>query len=71
MTSKRIAAVVVLALAGIAGPAQQKPAEKLIARTFDSGFAQSHDTYNSISVASDGKVHYVLSTETLDAGTRM
>ncbi len=28
----------------------------LIAKTYDSGFADSHDTYNGISVASNGRV---------------
>jgi hypothetical protein len=47
------------------------PAAKLTARAFDSGFADAHDTYNGISVASDGKVYYVLSSERFDVGGHM
>lgn len=43
----------------------------LIASTFNSGFEQSHDTYNGISVASDGKVYYVLSSESINIGAQM
>jgi hypothetical protein len=43
----------------------------LTARAFDSGFADAHDTYNGISVASDGKVYYVLSSERFDVGGHM
>lgn len=45
--------------------------EKLIARTFDSGFEQAHDTYNAITAASDGNVYYVLSSEKHDVAGRM
>ncbi len=45
--------------------------EKLIARTYNSGFADAHDTYNGLSVASDGKVYYVLSSERFDVGGQM
>ena len=33
-----------------------------------SGFADAHDTYNAISVASDGMVYYVLSSQRYDVG---
>ena len=50
------------------GVAQDK---KLTAKTYNSGFAISHDSYNSISVASDGKVYYVLSSQSIDTGGQM
>src|SRR6185503_18778176 len=45
--------------------------KKLTAKTYNSGFAISHDSYNSISVASDGKVYYVLSSQSIDTGGQM
>ncbi len=44
---------------------------KLIAKTYNSGFSKAHDTYNGISVASDGKVYYVLSSDAIDVGGMM
>lgn len=41
------------------------------ARSFDSGFELSHDTYNGLSVASDGRVYYVLCSESVDTGGQM
>ncbi|TKT92561.1 hypothetical protein FDK13_09520 [Dyadobacter frigoris] len=43
----------------------------LTARTFFSGFEQAHDTYNAISVASDGKIYYVLSSDSYEVGGQM
>ncbi|HEY4196307.1 MAG TPA: hypothetical protein VGM63_12280 [Mucilaginibacter sp.] len=43
----------------------------LVARTYNSGFAQAHDTYNAISAASDGKIYYVLSSDQIEVGGRM
>ncbi|WP_257668304.1 hypothetical protein [Parapedobacter tibetensis] len=40
----------------------------LTAKRYYSGFKLAHDTYNAISVASDGKVYYVLSSESYDIG---
>ena len=40
----------------------------LVAIQFYSGFDRAHDTYNAISTASDGKVYYVLSSESIDKG---
>lgn len=40
--------------------------KKLIAKRYYSGFELAHDTYNAISVASDGRVYYVLSSESYD-----
>jgi hypothetical protein len=47
------------------------PQRRLLARTYNSGFAQAHDTYNGISAASDGKIYYVLSSELMDVGARI
>ncbi len=40
--------------------------EPLVAKRYYSGFDQAHDTYNAISVASDGKIYYVLSSASID-----
>ncbi|MGX5816706.1 hypothetical protein ACWKWU_00830 [Chitinophaga lutea] len=45
--------------------------EKLTATIHDSGFVQAHDTYNAITVASDGRVYYVLSSDRHDVAGRM
>ena len=47
----------------------QSPA--LQARPFHSGFPLAHDTYNAISVAGNGKVYYVLSSQSIDTGGQM
>jgi hypothetical protein len=44
---------------------------KLIATTYDSGFALAHDTYNGMGAASDGKIYYVLSSESYETGAQM
>lgn len=41
---------------------------KIIAKRYYSGFADAHDTYNAISVASDGKIYYVLSSMKYEVG---
>lgn len=43
----------------------------LQARPFHSGFPLAHDTYNAISVAGNGKVYYVLSSQSIDTGGQM
>jgi hypothetical protein len=45
--------------------------EKLIAKTYDSGFEFAHDSYNAITVGSDGRVYYVLSSEKHDVAGRV
>jgi hypothetical protein len=62
-----IAAICLLGT-GMEGRAQEK---KLTAKTYNSGFSISHDSYNSISVASDGRVYYVLSSQSIDTGGQM
>ena len=44
---------------------------RLTARIHPSGFAQSHDTYNGMGTASDGRIYYVLCSELPDVGARM
>ncbi len=48
-----------------------KTSGKLIARVYDSGFEHSHDTYNGLSSASDGKIYYVLCSELMDIAGQM
>lgn len=40
----------------------------LTAIPYYSGFDLAHDTYNAITAASDGKIYYVLSSESIDVG---
>jgi len=53
-----------------------KPAElrlgngTIMAEAFDSDFADAHDTYNAVTIASDGKVYYVLSSEKYNVAAR-
>jgi len=49
----------------------QGPSKKLQAKTYNSGFDIAHDTYNAISSASDGKIYYVLSSQSIDTGGQM
>lgn len=44
---------------------------KLTARALNSDFPLAHDTYNGIACASDGKIYYVLCTESIDTGAQM
>jgi len=46
-------------------------ADGIRARAHNSGFPQSHTTYNGISAASDGNIYYVLSTTSIDVGAKM
>jgi len=45
--------------------------KSLIARTYNSGFDLAHDTYNGMGVGSDGKIYYVLSSESYQTGAQM
>ena len=45
--------------------------KKLIATPYNSGFELAHDTYNGISAASDGKIYYVLCSQSIDTGGQM
>lgn len=42
--------------------------QSLTAKKYYSGFELAHDTYNALSAASDGKIYYVLSSESYDRG---
>ena len=44
---------------------------KITARTFNSGFALGHDSYNAMGTASDGRIFYCLSSENIDQGAKM
>lgn len=44
---------------------------RLVAQTYNSGFELAHDTYNGLSCASDGKIYYVMSTESYEVGAQM
>lgn len=71
--------ITLLALAGIVGCTTPKTAEpapaagpaRLTATIIDSGFPEAHDTYNSISCASDGRIYYVLSSQKVDLAAQM
>lgn len=72
------AAVICLGGLSLAGPIQAAPganpattAHTLTAHTYDSGFSQSHDTYNAMGTGSDGRIYYVLSSESIDVGAQM
>jgi hypothetical protein len=47
------------------------PPARLKATTYNSGFPQGHDTYNAMGAASDGRIYYVLSSESIDIGAKM
>ncbi|MDR3718861.1 MAG: hypothetical protein P4K98_08665 [Bryobacteraceae bacterium] len=53
------------------GAALCSGADRIAATVHDSGLALSHDSYNAISTASDGRIYYVLSTESIDIGAQM
>lgn len=46
-------------------------APRLTARIHESGFVNSHDTYNGMGTGSDGRIYYVLCSELPDVGARM
>ncbi|GAB2779066.1 hypothetical protein GCM10027275_23240 [Rhabdobacter roseus] len=51
---------------------QEVPAKQaLVATPYYSGFALAHDTYNAITAASDGKIYYVLCSESHQIGGQM
>ncbi len=71
--SLAVFALTVMGSAPDAAPAADpfQPARTLIARTYNSGFPEGHDTYNGMGCASDGRVYYVLSAEKHDVAGRM
>jgi hypothetical protein len=58
-------------LSAAPGPDPFQPQHRLTARTFNSGFADAHDTYNGMGCGSDGHIYYVLSSERYDVGAKM
>ena len=54
-----------------AASAQKSPTGTIVAQTYNSGFDLAHDTYNAISTASDGKIYYILSSQSIDVGGQM
>jgi len=78
MTIKKLLFGVTI-LSFMAGCGQEQPEQKaaapvstpdarITATIHDSGFEHSHDTYNGLSSASDGKIYYVLCSELMDIG---
>src|SRR5690606_12331046 len=45
--------------------------DPLIAKPYFSGFKKAHDTYNALSAASNGKIYYVLSSESIAEGGKL
>ncbi|HYH57203.1 MAG TPA: hypothetical protein VD772_11355 [Anseongella sp.] len=45
--------------------------KSIIAKRYFSGFERAHDTYNAISAASDGKIYYVLSSDSAHEGGKI
>jgi hypothetical protein len=71
-------AAVILSLLGLVGcggsegrKVSANTGHKLVAKIHNSGFANAHDSYNSISSASDGKIYYVLSSEAFNIAAQM
>ena len=58
-------------LAISASAAADPPERRLKAQAFDSHFPLSHDTYNGMGAASDGRIYYVLSSESHEIGGQM
>lgn len=48
-----------------------QPQRKLKANIYNSGFPLAHDTYNGMGAASDGKIYYVLCSESIDVGAQV
>ncbi|GIU74417.1 MAG: hypothetical protein KatS3mg004_1504 [Bryobacteraceae bacterium] len=66
------AALITAGCGGPQGAGRTAPAAgRIIARVHPSGFEYSHDTYNGMGVASDGRVYYVLSSERPDVAGQM
>jgi len=52
-------------------PSAPPTPKKLTAQRFDSGFALSHGTFNGMLCATDGKIYYVLCSDSIDTGAQM
>jgi hypothetical protein len=65
-------AMLAMAAAALAtGASEDTKPRGLVARTYDSGFADAHDTYNGMGTASDGRIYYVLSSDKHDVAAQM
>lgn len=62
---------VIMAAITATGVYAQSALPKLPAKAFNSGFSIAHDTYNAISAASDGRIYYVLSSQSIDTAGQM
>ena len=77
--SVRLTATCLLSLLSAALSAQQVvvpdgnayTGKKLTAKIYNSNFPEGHDTYNGMGTGSDGKIYYVLSSESYDVGAKM
>jgi hypothetical protein len=73
--SAALASLLFLGACAKPAPEQETPTTvkngKLIAKTYNSGFAPAHDTYNGMCTASDGRIYYVLSAEPQDVAGQM
>jgi hypothetical protein len=69
--TRAIVACAAIALGGCGAGARAKSDNGLTAQIHNSGFPLAHDSYNSISSASNGKVYYVLSSEQFDKAAQM
>jgi hypothetical protein len=63
--------LVAIATLAVAAEDPFQPRQKLTARTYNSGFADAHDTYNGMGCGSDGHIYYVLCAEKYDVGALM
>ncbi len=78
MTQKKVYILLILSSCIFMAACQtagQKPvsspassSRQIAARTYDSGFALAHDTYNGMGVGSDGRIYYVLSSAVIERG---
>jgi len=67
----RLAALALAWAAAVHAATEPPAAPRLIARVYESGFADAHDTYNGIGAARDGRIYYVLSSERHDVAAQM
>lgn len=68
----RLSVLALAALPVLASPMDPfQPCAKLVAHTYNSGFADAHDTYNGMGCASNGRIYYVLSSTRHDVGGQM
>ncbi len=77
MLTSVVAALIAAAGQGPADPCAETlvegfpPPATLTATVYDSGFELAHDTYNGMGTGSDGRIYYVLSSESIDVGAQV